>query len=175
MYGKSQRLVMLRYIAVAIVTLLPVHGGKNRNTSYSVDMIVGAPIPFGFGVFATQNGWINTRYSNVDREESPVSYWLYVALHLHLRLRQACSHGVFSLLYAQCSDLLRCGVYGHWRQLRSLVSEPTFSSNPVIYGICSVGIFVTDFADSKEMALNLCQNFVFCCGRCIGQEVTQRQ
>lgn len=82
MYSKTQRLVMLGYIALAPVTLLLVHGGHNRHASYPVDLIVGAPIPFGVGVIAIQNGWINTRYSNVDREESPISYWFYVALAL---------------------------------------------------------------------------------------------
>jgi hypothetical protein len=82
MYSKTQRLVMFGYIALAIVALLLVHGGHNRHTSLPADLIIGAPIPFGFGVFAIQNGWINTRYSILDREESPVSYWFYVALAL---------------------------------------------------------------------------------------------
>lgn len=82
MYSKGQRWAMLGYIAFAIVAILVLHGGLNRHTSSPFDLILGAPIPFGFGVFAIQNGWINTRYSNVDRDESPLSYWFYVAFAL---------------------------------------------------------------------------------------------
>ena len=82
MYSKTQRNLMIGYIAFVIVTILVRHGGVDRHTSTPLDLILGAPIPFGFGVFAIQNGRINTRYSNVDREDSPVSYWFYVALAL---------------------------------------------------------------------------------------------
>ena len=73
---------MFGYIAFAIVTVFVLHSGFDRHTSSPLDLILGAPIPFGFGVFAIQNGWINTRYSNVNRDESPVSYWFYVTLAL---------------------------------------------------------------------------------------------
>ena len=42
-------------------------------------------IPFGFGVFAIQNGWISARYSSpIDRDEAPVSFWFYVTCALLL-------------------------------------------------------------------------------------------
>jgi hypothetical protein len=82
MYSRIQRFAMTGYIVFAIVALLFLHRGIGRHTSSPFDLILGAPIPFGFGIFAVQNGWISTRYSNVDRNESPVSYWFYVTLAL---------------------------------------------------------------------------------------------
>ncbi len=84
MYSKPQRLFMVGYIAFAVVMLLFLHSGVNRHTTYPFDAVIGAPVPFSFGVFAIQNGWVNTRYSRIDRDESPVSYWFYVALALSL-------------------------------------------------------------------------------------------
>ena len=85
MYSKTQRNVMLGYIAFVVVTILASHGGFQRHTSSPLDLILGAPIPFGFGVFAIHNGWISSRYSAViDREESPVTFWFYVAFALLL-------------------------------------------------------------------------------------------
>ena len=83
MYSKTQRNLMLGYIAFVVMTILARHGGFNRDVSTPLDLILGAPIPLGFGVFAIQNGWISTRYSSpIDREESPVSFWFYVACAL---------------------------------------------------------------------------------------------
>jgi len=82
MYSKTQRAVMIGYIAFVIVTILARHGGFDRQSSTPLDLILGAPIPFGFGVFAIQNGLINTRYSIVNQDESPASFWFYVALAL---------------------------------------------------------------------------------------------
>ena len=79
MYSKTQRSVILGYIAFVILTILARHGGFHRQTSMPLDLILGAPIPFGFGVFAIQNGGISSRYSStIDRYEAPVSFWFYV-------------------------------------------------------------------------------------------------
>ena len=75
---------MIGYIVFVIVTILARHGGFDRHTSTPLDLILGAPIPFVFGVFAIQNGWINTRFSIVDRDEAPVTFWFYVAFALLL-------------------------------------------------------------------------------------------
>jgi hypothetical protein len=84
-YSKTQRNLMLGYIAFMVLAILARHGGFDRHTSTPLDLILGAPIPCAFGVFAIQNGWISTRYSSpIDREESPVSFWFYVACALLL-------------------------------------------------------------------------------------------
>lgn len=84
MYSKTQRNILIGYIVFVIVTILLRHGGFERHTSTPLDLILGAPIPFAFGVFAIQNGWISSRFSSVDRNESPVTFWFYVALALLL-------------------------------------------------------------------------------------------
>ena len=85
MYSKTQRNLMIGYLVFVIVMVLIRHGGFDRQTSTPLDLILGAPIPFGFGVFAIQNGWISTRYSSpIDRDEAPVSFWFYTACALML-------------------------------------------------------------------------------------------
>ena len=84
MYSKAQRSVMFGYIAFGIVAILFLHRGGDRHTSSPLDLILGAPIPFGFGIFAIQNGWISARYSTIYRDKSPASYWFYVALALSI-------------------------------------------------------------------------------------------
>jgi hypothetical protein len=85
MFTKTQRKLMIGYIAFVIVAILIWHGGFARHTSTPLDLILGAPIPFSFGVFAIQNGWISTRYSSpIDRDTAPVSFWFYTALALGL-------------------------------------------------------------------------------------------
>ena len=83
MYSKTQRNLMIGYIIFVVVAILTRHGGFDRHTSTPLDLILGAPIPFAFGVFAIQNGWISTRYAApVDRDKSPASFWFYVACAL---------------------------------------------------------------------------------------------
>ena len=78
---------MLGYIAFVIVILLARHGIFGRNASTSLGILLYAPIPFGIGVFAIQNGWIGARYSSpIYRDEAPVSYWFYVAFALLMGL-----------------------------------------------------------------------------------------
>lgn len=85
MYSKTQRKVMIGYLVYVVVTILARHGAVDRHTSTPLDLILGAPIPYGFGLFALQNGWISTRYGKtIDREEAPVSYWFYVTCALLL-------------------------------------------------------------------------------------------
>ena len=85
MYSKTQRKVMVGYIVFVIAAILVRHGGFDRHTATPLDLILGAPIPFGFGVFAIQNGWIGSRYSQaIDRDEAPVSFWFYVTFALLL-------------------------------------------------------------------------------------------
>ena len=84
-YSKRQRNLMIGYIAFVVLTIIARHGEFDRHTSTPLDLILGAPIPFGFGVFAIQNGWISARYSSpIDRDEAPVSFWFYVACALGL-------------------------------------------------------------------------------------------
>lgn len=85
MYTKTQRNLMIGYIVFMILTILARHGGFDRQSSTPLDLILGAPIPFSFGIFAIQNGWISTRYSKpIDRDEAPVSFWFYVVFALLL-------------------------------------------------------------------------------------------
>lgn len=85
MYSKTQRNLMVGYIAFAVLAMLVKHSGFDRHASSPLDLMLGAPIPFGFGVFAIQNGWISTRYSSpIDREVSPASFWFFVACALSL-------------------------------------------------------------------------------------------
>jgi hypothetical protein len=83
MYTKTQRSLMIGYIVFFVIMVLIRHNGIDRHTSTPLDLILGAPIPFAFGVFAIQNGWISTRYAApIERDQSPVSFWFYVALAL---------------------------------------------------------------------------------------------
>ncbi len=84
MYSKTQRNVIIGYIVFAIVTILARHCEFDRLTPSPFDLILGAPIPFVFGVSAIQNGWISGRYSTSDRDKAPVTFWFYVAFALLL-------------------------------------------------------------------------------------------
>ena len=82
MYSKTQRLVLLGYGAFALVTILVLDNRLGRHISSPIYAVLCAPLPFGIGLCAIQNGWIGARYSTIYRDESPVSYWFYVALAL---------------------------------------------------------------------------------------------
>ncbi len=75
---------MIGYCCFVIMAILMRPGGFERHTSTPLDLLLGAPIPFCLGVFAIQNGWISTRYSSIDQEEAPISFWFYVTLSLLL-------------------------------------------------------------------------------------------
>jgi hypothetical protein len=85
MYSKTQRRLMIGYMCFAIIAMIVMHGGSDRHSSNPLDLILGAPIPFGIGIFAIQNGWISARYSSpIDRYEAPGSFWFYVVFALLL-------------------------------------------------------------------------------------------
>ena len=84
MYSKTQRNIMIGYIVFVILTILARHGGFDRHSSTPLDLILGAPIPFTFGVFAIQNGWISSRLSTIDRDDAPRTCWFFGALALAL-------------------------------------------------------------------------------------------
>ncbi len=85
LYTKPQRKLMIGYIIFAILMTLARHRGIERHTSTPLDLMLGSPIPFAFGVFAIQNGWISTRFTSpIERDDAPVSFWFYVALALGL-------------------------------------------------------------------------------------------
>jgi hypothetical protein len=57
------------------------HHGKPWDSSSPLDLILGGPVPFLFGVFAIQNGWISGRYAGeIYREDAPVQFWLCVII-----------------------------------------------------------------------------------------------
>ena len=83
MYSKLQRNLMLGYLGFVLLIMLVIHEGFSRASLTPIDLILYAPIPIGFGVFAIQNGWISTRYSApIERQDSPVSFWFYVGFAL---------------------------------------------------------------------------------------------
>ena len=83
MYSKIQRNLLLGYLAFVLVVNLAIHWGARGQSLTPIDLILYAPVPIGFGIFAIQNGWIATRYSApIEREDSPVSFWFYVAFAL---------------------------------------------------------------------------------------------
>ena len=85
MYSKTQRNLMIGYIAFVIAMILIRQNGFGRHTSTPLDLMLGAPTPFSIGVFAIQNGWISTRYSSpIDRDDAPVSFWFYAVCALLL-------------------------------------------------------------------------------------------
>ncbi|MGZ5779843.1 MAG: hypothetical protein ACXWIN_02675 [Burkholderiaceae bacterium] len=84
MYSKTQIKLLIGYIVIVIVSILVRHNGFDRHTSTPLDLILGAPIPFAIGVFAIQNGRISSRFSTVDRDEAPATFWFYVAFALLL-------------------------------------------------------------------------------------------
>ena len=84
MYSKTQRQVMIGYLAFALVMLLFLHGVLHQNPTSRFDLILGAPLPLGLGVCAIENGAISARYGTIYRDEAPVSFWFYATLALVL-------------------------------------------------------------------------------------------
>jgi hypothetical protein len=74
---------MFGYLAFMAVSMWLKHHGETGHISSPLDLILGAPITFLFGVFAIQNGQINGRYSGpIYRDEAPVSFWTGVMIAL---------------------------------------------------------------------------------------------
>lgn len=74
---------MFGYLAFMAVSMWLKHYGQAVHISSPFDGILYAPVPFLFGVFAIQNGWISGRYSGpIYREEAPVSFWFWVIFAL---------------------------------------------------------------------------------------------
>jgi hypothetical protein len=82
-YTKAQKKLMFGYLAFLAISLWLKHHGETGHVTSPLDAILGAPVPFLFGVFGIQNGWIGGRYSGpIYREEAPVSFWSCVIVSL---------------------------------------------------------------------------------------------
>lgn len=78
---KSQVKLLVGYCVFMLVMVqLLKHSQMPKELLESVADLFGSLFPIGIAVLALINGWAMGRTSQFDREDSPVSYWLLVAL-----------------------------------------------------------------------------------------------
>lgn len=78
---KGQVKILVSYcVFMLVLTQLLQHSHKYQNWLEPLAALFGALLPIAISVFAIKNGWAIGRMRVLDRDESPVSYWLLVAL-----------------------------------------------------------------------------------------------
>jgi hypothetical protein len=78
MTSKTWRYLATTYLVVYVVAIAIERHGLERGPMSPMDMILSAPILWGFAVHGIQQGSLPGRYSWVDRPETPFAFWIIV-------------------------------------------------------------------------------------------------
>ena len=78
MTSKTWRYLAITYLALYVVAIAIERLGLKRGPMSPMDMILSAPILWGFALYGIQHGAVLGRYSWIDRSESPATFWILV-------------------------------------------------------------------------------------------------
>lgn len=82
---KDQIKILVGYcIFMLAFTQLLQHSVRLHGLLEPLAALFGSALPLAISVFAIRNGWAIGRTRLIDRDESPISFWLLVALGLML-------------------------------------------------------------------------------------------
>lgn len=82
---KGQVRVLVSYcVFMLLLTQFLQHSHKYANLLEPLAALFGSALPIAISVFAIKNGVALGRIRLIDRDESPASYWLLVALGFSL-------------------------------------------------------------------------------------------
>jgi hypothetical protein len=83
MMPKGQAKFLVGYcIFMLLFTQLLQHSQRYQALLEPLAALLGSLLPICISVFAIKNGWALGRIRPVDRDESPISFWLLVAMGL---------------------------------------------------------------------------------------------
>jgi len=78
---KGQVKVLVSYcVFMLLLTQFLQHSHRYVSLLEPLAALFGSALPIAISVFAIKNGWAIGRTRQIDRDESPVNYWLLVAL-----------------------------------------------------------------------------------------------
>lgn len=82
MFTKTQFKIVIGYALFVILFAHFKKHGLESGQMTPLSAILYAPIPLAFSVFGIQNGWVIGKFCVIDRDESPISFWVLVAIGL---------------------------------------------------------------------------------------------
>ena len=78
---KGQVKILVSYcLCMLVLTQLLQHSHKYQSLLEPLAALFGSFLPIAISVFAIKNGWAIGRIRVLDRDESPLTYWLLVIL-----------------------------------------------------------------------------------------------
>ena len=81
MMPKGQVKFLVGYCAFMLVfTQLLKHSHRYQALLEPLSALLGSLLPMCISAFAIKNGWAMGRIQTFDRDESPISFWLLVAM-----------------------------------------------------------------------------------------------
>ena len=87
MSNKSWIILAISYAAFCVlVTFLEGPGFHHEALSTRLDKLLAAPFCWGLMVHGLQTGYVRGRFSTVERDDSPVTYWFNIVLFFVLGL-----------------------------------------------------------------------------------------
>jgi hypothetical protein len=74
------KLFIIYAVLMILLTQFLQHSLKYHHLLEPCSAFFGAWLPIGLAIFGIQNGWVVGKFCMIARDESPVSYWLLIAL-----------------------------------------------------------------------------------------------
>lgn len=87
MSNRSWIILAISYAAFCVlVTFLEGPGFHHEALSTRLDKLLAAPFCWGLMAHGLQSGYVRGRFSTVERDDSPITYWVNIALFFVLGL-----------------------------------------------------------------------------------------
>jgi hypothetical protein len=82
MSSKSWRYLAALYVVLYVVFVAIERHGLGRGPMSPIDKILAAPVMWGIAVYGVRGGSVMGRFSWVDRDEKPVTFWTIITFEV---------------------------------------------------------------------------------------------
>jgi hypothetical protein len=90
MTDRAWRFLLFGYLAPYLIAIgLEVHY-RHPASMTPLAMMLTAPIVLGFAAHGVQFGYVRGRFSRVEREDSPVTFWINIGFYVAFGLGMFC-------------------------------------------------------------------------------------
>jgi hypothetical protein len=90
MTDRNWRLLLFCYLVPYLIVIGLERHYRHPASMTPLAMLLTAPIVLGFAAHGVQNGYVRGRFSRVERDDSPVTYWINIGFYLAFGLGMFC-------------------------------------------------------------------------------------
>jgi hypothetical protein len=90
MTDRTWRFLLFGYLLPYLIAIGLERHYRHPASMTPMAMMITAPIVLGFAAHGVQNGYVRGRFSRVEREDSPVTFWTNIGFYVAFGLVMFC-------------------------------------------------------------------------------------